>query len=102
MSNMGALLCMTEDCEGALDYYQQGRRVQEIKLGKTHPDTLMTIMNMASTYKDGLKDFTKAERMYSRLWMATRNHWENNMRGRRSVQGTWQSCTSKKLPQRRS
>ena len=33
-------------------------------MGKTHPSTLTTIMNMAVTYKDGLKDFTKAERMY--------------------------------------
>ena len=38
--------------------------MQEKVLGKTHPETLMTIMNMAGTYKDGLKDFVKAEKMY--------------------------------------
>ena len=30
----------------------------------THLDTLSTVMNMAITYKVGLKDFTKAEEMY--------------------------------------
>ena len=34
-------------------------------MGKTRPDTLMTIMNTAITFMDGLKDFTKAEEMYS-------------------------------------
>ena len=33
-------------------------------MGKTHPSTLMTIMNMAIVYQEGLKDFTKAELMY--------------------------------------
>ena len=39
-------------------------RVQEKVLGKTHPETLSTIMNMAVTYKNGLEDITKAEEMY--------------------------------------
>ena len=33
-------------------------------LGKTHPDTLKTIMNMATVCMEGLKDFTKAEEMF--------------------------------------
>ena len=33
-------------------------------MGKTHPSTLDTIMNMASTYMEGLKNFAKAEKMY--------------------------------------
>ena len=61
---MGVLLCKMEDYEGALDYFQQALRVQEKVFGKTHPMTLRTIMNMASTYQVGLKDFTRAEEMF--------------------------------------
>ena len=39
--------------------------MQEKVLRKTHPDTLATIMNMAIVYKDGLKNFTKAEDMFT-------------------------------------
>ena len=46
-----------EDYEGALDYYQQALKGQEKVLALTHPDTLRTIMNMACTSQDGLKDF---------------------------------------------
>ena len=53
-----------ESYEVALDYFQQALRGQEKVLGKTHPDTLNTIMNMATVNKDGLKDFAKAEEMY--------------------------------------
>jgi hypothetical protein len=49
--------------EGALNYYQQALTVQEKTLGKTHPSTLMTIMNMAGTYMEGVEDFVKAEEM---------------------------------------
>ena len=44
--------------------FQQALRVQEKVSGKTHPDTLDTIMNMAVTYAGGLKDFVKAEQMF--------------------------------------
>ena len=64
LNSMGILLHKMEDHEGALDYYQQALKVKEKVLGKTHPSTLTTIMNMAITYMDGLKDFTKAEEMY--------------------------------------
>ena len=64
MDNMGVLLHNMEDYEGSLDYKGQARRVREKVLGKTHPSTLMTIMNMASTYDVGLKDFSKAEEMF--------------------------------------
>eukprot|EP00518_Triparma_eleuthera_P016242 CAMPEP_0197558154 /NCGR_PEP_ID=MMETSP1320-20131121/18564_1 /TAXON_ID=91990 /ORGANISM="Bolidomonas sp., Strain RCC2347" /LENGTH=62 /DNA_ID=CAMNT_0043119435 /DNA_START=1 /DNA_END=186 /DNA_ORIENTATION=- len=53
-----------EDYEGALDYFQQVSRGKEKVLGKTHPSTLNTIMNMATAYTVGLKDFVKAEVMY--------------------------------------
>ena len=33
-------------------------------MGKTHPETLMTIYNMGNIYAGGLKDFVKAEEMY--------------------------------------
>ena len=64
LNNMGNLLHNMEDYEGALGYYQQALRVEEKVLGKSHPSTLTTIMNMAVAYKAGLKDFTKAEEMY--------------------------------------
>ena len=46
--NMGVVLQEMEDYEETLDYYQQALRVQEKVLGKTHPSTLITIMNMAT------------------------------------------------------
>ena len=33
-------------------------------MGKNHPDTLGTVMNMGNVFMEGLKDFTKAEEMY--------------------------------------
>ena len=66
LNNMGAILYRMKDYEGALDYYQQALRAQEKVLGKTHPNTLLTIMNTANTYTAGLKDFVKAERMFRR------------------------------------
>eukprot|EP00518_Triparma_eleuthera_P005693 CAMPEP_0182458382 /NCGR_PEP_ID=MMETSP1319-20130603/3738_1 /TAXON_ID=172717 /ORGANISM="Bolidomonas pacifica, Strain RCC208" /LENGTH=36 /DNA_ID= /DNA_START= /DNA_END= /DNA_ORIENTATION= len=35
-----------KDYKGALDFYQQARRMQEKVFGRTHPETLRTIMNM--------------------------------------------------------
>ena len=55
-----------EDYEGALEYYQKALRGKEKLLDKTHPDTLATIMNMATAHMQRLKDFTKAEKMLRR------------------------------------
>ena len=57
---------MMKEYEGELDYYQQALRASEKVLGKTHPDNLDTIMNMAGVYMDGTKEFAKAEEMYRR------------------------------------
>ena len=64
LNNLGGILHYMEDYKGALNYYQQALRVQEKVLGKTHPDTLRTILNVAITYEDGLKNFEKSEEMY--------------------------------------
>ena len=64
LHNIGYLLQHMRDYVGALDYYQQALRVQEKVLGKTYPETLTTIMNMAIVYRDVAKDFAKAEEMY--------------------------------------
>ena len=64
MNNMGVILKNMKDYEGALAYYQEALRVKEKVQGKTHPDTLKTILNMAITYEVGLKNFVKAEQMY--------------------------------------
>ena len=64
LGNLGIIPKKMEDYTGALDYYHQALRVQEKVLGKTHPDTLRTITNMANTYMGGLKDFKKPEEMY--------------------------------------
>ena len=48
-----------------LDYYQQALRGSEKVLGKTHPDTLNTVTNMAVTYKK-TGDFAKAEEGFRR------------------------------------
>ena len=52
-----------EDYEGALDYFQQALMESEKVLGKTHPDSLMTMYNMANTYTK-VKDYAKAEEMF--------------------------------------
>ena len=52
-----------EDYERALDYCQQALRGYEKVLGKTHPETLMTVTNIGSMFMDGLKDFSKGEEM---------------------------------------
>ena len=66
LNNMGVLFHQVEDYEGALDYYRRALRGKEKVFGKTHPNTLSTIMNMGTVYREGLKDFTKAEEV-SRL-----------------------------------
>ena len=38
----------------------------EKTLGKTHPDTLGTVMNMAIVYQAGMKDYEKAEEFFRR------------------------------------
>ena len=63
MFNLGNNHNNLEDHKVALDYYQQAHMMGEKVMGKTHPDTLRTIMYMANTYAGGLKDFTKAEEM---------------------------------------
>ena len=62
----GVLLLNTKDYEGALDYFQEELRVLEKVVGKNYPDTLLTIMNIAAVFMDGLRDLTKEEEM-SRL-----------------------------------
>ena len=47
-----------------LDYYRIALRVYENVLSKTDPDTLRTIMNIATVYNASLQDFAKAEEMY--------------------------------------
>ena len=64
LSYMRIVPDLMKDYEGALDYYQQALRMQEKVLRKTHPDTLNTIMNMATLYMDRKKDLRKAEEMY--------------------------------------
>ena len=39
---------------------------KEKTLGKTHPDTLDTVMNIAAAYHIGLKDYRKAEEYFQR------------------------------------
>ena len=51
---MGCPLDDLKDYEGSLDYFQRALRGKEKVSGKTHPDTLMTIMNVAMAYGDGL------------------------------------------------
>ena len=62
--SLAVFLYHTEDCERALDYFQQALRVQEKVLGKAHPDTLRTIMEMAILYGEGLGERVREEEMY--------------------------------------
>ena len=52
--------------EKALEYYERALKGREKTLGKTHPDTLSTVMNIANVYNDGMKDCEKAEELYRR------------------------------------
>ena len=64
LNTMENVFQLMKDFEGSLDYYQQALRGKYKVSGKTHPDTLRTVMNMANAYQDVTKDFTKAEEMY--------------------------------------
>ena len=66
MNNLGAVFYHLKDYENSLDYYNQALRMKENNLGKTHPSTLMTMMNMAIAYQQGLGDNLKAIEMYRR------------------------------------
>ena len=50
LNNMGRVLDAMKDYERALGYSQEALRVQERVLGKAHPDTLLTMMNVAYMY----------------------------------------------------
>ena len=64
---MGHVLQNMKGYEGADNYDQQALRGHERIFGKTHPDTLLTIMKMANVYCVGLEDFAKAEEMYRQV-----------------------------------
>ena len=55
-----------KDYEKALEYYERALKGKEKTLGKTHPNTLSTVYNIAIVYNDGLKDYEKAEEFYRR------------------------------------
>ena len=48
LNNMGIVLHHMEDYEGELAYFQQALRGEEKIFGKTHPDTLMTMMSIST------------------------------------------------------
>ena len=56
----------TLNYEKSLKYYERALKGQEKTLGKSHPNTLETVMGIAIVYENGLKDFGKAEDLYQR------------------------------------
>ena len=69
-------------------------------IGLCHPHTLMTIMNMANTHK-GLKDFTKAERMYRQALdgherSLAKDHEDTKYCARNLAVLLWETQTSKR------
>ena len=55
---------MMKDYRGAIKFYERSLEGKERTLGKTHPSTLTTLMNMATTYSEGLKMHRHAELLY--------------------------------------
>ena len=49
-----------------MECYERALKGSEEMLGKTHPETLDTVTNMALLYNTGLKDYEKAEELYQR------------------------------------
>ena len=66
MNNLGTVYDDLKDYEKALEYYERALKGKEKTLGKTHPQTLMTVMNIAIVYHVGTKDYEKAEEIYRR------------------------------------
>ena len=66
-NNLGVVYHNLKDYEKALEYYERALKGNEKMLGKMHPETLMTVMNIANVYNDGLKDYGKAEELYQRV-----------------------------------
>ena len=66
VNNLGIVYCELKDYEKALEYYERALKGKEKTLGKTHPDTLTAVMNIANVYDDVLKDHGKAEELYRR------------------------------------
>ena len=50
-----------------MEYYERALKGKEKMLGKTHPETLSTVGNIAIVYKNGLKDYDKAEELLQRV-----------------------------------
>ena len=53
-----------ENYEKALEYYERALKGYEKVLGTTRPNTLMSVMNIAIVYKNGLKDYGRPLEMY--------------------------------------
>ena len=64
LMNLGVNNQNMGDYQAALECYERSLRVEEKQLGKTHRSTLMTLMNMATMYMEGLMDYPKAQEMY--------------------------------------
>ena len=63
-NQLGGLYWMMEDWESAHDCLLRANSIQEKVLGKTHPTTLNTVMNIANVQHAGFKNFYKADEIF--------------------------------------
>ena len=66
VGKLGIVYKKLKEYDKALEYYERALKGSEMMMGKTHPSTLGTVMNIAGVYLDGLKDYGKAEELIQR------------------------------------
>ena len=64
LNNIKIVIDLKKDYGGVLNYYQQALWAHEKVLGKTHSDTLRTIMIMVIAYFEGLEDLKMAKELF--------------------------------------
>ncbi|GMH57950.1 hypothetical protein TrLO_g7276 [Triparma laevis f. longispina] len=69
LNNLGSVYDDLKNYEKAFEYYEKDLKGSEKTLGKNHPDTLATVMNIAIIYVSGLNDYGKAEELFERALM---------------------------------
>lgn len=67
LNNLGAIYHELKNYEKALNYYERSLKGNESLLGKTHPETLKGVGNIAIVYMYCLENYGKAEELYRRV-----------------------------------
>ena len=94
--NLGNVYQNSKDYEKSLECYERALKGSEKTLGKTHPDTLGIVMNIALVYDAGLKDYEKAKELLQRALKGYESQLgkdhENTMRCAENYRNCLQCC----------